>query len=192
MKESKLWMMTLLALLAVVCSAALAFVNIKIDPIIKQNESVRYKRIIMNLFALNYDPLNPAAIEETYAKRIEERETGGIPTYTDKQSGRKAISLSGSGFQGPIQVLVALEGDIVAAFRVVSQVETPGLGNRITAESFQKSFEGKKVNEGITMVKSGNAGKSEFDAITGATETSRALEKLLNTGFARYFGAAAK
>ncbi|MHB9029819.1 MAG: FMN-binding protein [Candidatus Latescibacterota bacterium] len=192
MKESKLWMMSLLAILAVVCSAALGYVNIKIDPVIKQNERVHYKRIILNLFAVTYDPLNPAAIEETYTKRIEESAVNGIPAYTEKQSGRKAVSLSGNGFQGPIQVLVALDGGTVTAFRVVSQVETPGLGSRITEEGFQKSFEGKTVDRGIKLVKGGNAGKSEFDAITGATETSRALERLLNAGLAKYFDAASK
>ncbi len=37
------------------------------------------------------------------------------------------------------------------------------------------------------MTKSGNAGINEFDAITGATETSRALVRILNRGFSRYF-----
>jgi len=192
MKESKIWVMTLLALLSAVCSLALAYVNVRIDPIIKQNESVRQKRIVMNLFELTYDPLNPAAIEKTYAQRIEERETAGIPTYVEKQSGRKAISLSGNGFQSPIHVLVALDGDVISSFRVVSQAETPGLGSRITEESFQKSFAGKKIGGGVKMVKTGQADASEFDAITGATETSRALERLLNAGFSKYFGASGK
>ncbi len=188
MKENRIWMLALLAILGVVCSGALAFVNVKIDPVIRQNESVRSKRIVLNLFEVTYDPLDPAAVEKAYTQRIGENEVNGLPCYTEKRSGRKAVRLGGSGFQGPIQVLMALDGDTVSAFRVVSQTETPGLGSRITEEGFQKSFVGKKVGQGIKMVKGGMAGKSEFDAITGATETSRALERILNAGIASYFG----
>ena len=73
---------------------------------------------------------------------------------------------------------------------MVSQVETPGLGARITEDAFQDAFIGKEVGGGIAMSKSGDAGPGEFDAITGATETSRALEKILSAGFKRYFSSA--
>jgi len=106
--------------------------------------------------------------------------------FIDKKSGRSAISLNGNGFQGSTTLIVELEGDVISGFKIVSQVETPGLGERITEESFQKSFIGKRFSDGIKMTKSGSAGISEFDAITGATETSRALERILNRGLARY------
>jgi Na+-translocating ferredoxin:NAD+ oxidoreductase RnfG subunit len=48
-------------------------------------------------------------------------------------------------------------------------------------------FIGKKVAKGIKFVKSGHAGPSEFDALTGATETSRALARILNNGFTAYY-----
>ncbi len=192
MKENRLWMMVLMATLAAACSAALAFVNVKTAPIISRNESVRHKSVVLGLFELEYDPLNPADIEEAYAERIEEREANGLAVYFEKRSGRTAVSIAGSGFQGAIRVILALDGDIVTAFRVVSQAETPGLGSRISEDGFQRSFIGKRVGGGIKMVKTGTAGESEFDGVTGATETSRALERLLNAGLARYFEAATR
>jgi RnfABCDGE-type electron transport complex G subunit len=111
-----------------------------------------------------------------------------MQTFNEKSTGRSAVRIEGSGFQGPIRVIVALEGTTIEGFRVVSQSETPGLGARITETPFQASFIGKDAANGLRMVKSGHAGNSEFDAITGATETSRALARLLNRGFQQYFG----
>ena len=108
--------------------------------------------------------------------------------FIEQKTGNSAISITGSGFQGPITLIVALKDGIITGFKVVSQVETPGLGARITEDAFQQSFVGKNVSGGIKMTKSGNAGPGEFDAITGATETSKSLERILNAGFARYSG----
>ena len=185
--NNRFWMIGLLIIMAVVCSSALALVNIKIAPIIQRNNEITYMSTVLEVFGIMYDTENSDSIISTYAQKIEERDIDGLRLFIDKESGRNATSISGSGFQGPIILIVALEDDMISGFKVVSQVETPGLGSRITEESFQKSFIGKRVSNGIAMTKSGNAGISEFDAITGATETSRALVRILNRGFSLYF-----
>ena len=185
--NNRYWMIGLLIIMAVVCSSALALVNIKIGPIIQRNNEITYMRTVLDVFGVSYDVENSDSIISTYAQKIEERDIDGLRLFIDKESGRTATSISGSGFQGPIILIVALEDDMISGFKVVSQVETPGLGSRITEESFQKSFIGKRVSNGIAMTKSGNAGINEFDAITGATETSRALVRILNRGFSLYF-----
>ena len=177
----------MLLIMAVVCSSALELVNIKTAPIIKRNNEIKYMSTVLDVFGISYDSQDSDFIISTYKKAIEEQGKNGLRIFIEKESGSAAISISGSGFQGPLTLIVALEGDMISGFKVVSQVETPGLGARITEESFQKSFIGKRVSDGIKMKRSGNAGISEFDAITGATETSRALERILNRGFVRYF-----
>ena len=185
--NNRFWMIGILLIMAVVCSSALALVNIFTSPIIMKNNEINYMSIVMDVFGIPYDAGNSNSIIATYRFTVEEREMNGIRLFTDTNSGRTATSINGSGFQGPITVIVALDGDMISGFKVVSQVETPGLGARITENSFQQSFIGKRVADGITMTRSGSAGISEFDAITGATETSRALERILNRGFSRYF-----
>lgn len=185
--NSRAWMIGLLVIMAIVCSSSLALVNIKTSPIIRRNEEIAYMRTVLDVFRIPYDSKNSDSIMTAYNENIEEREEQGLPLFTKKGSSIKAVSLSGSGFQGHISLVVALDSDTISGFKVVSQVETPGLGARISEEQFQNSFIGKQVTGGIIMTKSGNAGPHEFDAITGATETSRALEKILNRGFKRYF-----
>ncbi|MFC1538760.1 FMN-binding protein [Candidatus Latescibacterota bacterium] len=142
---------------------------------------------VLDVFGIAYDPGDSDGIIATYHDTVTESDSNGISLFTDITSGSRAISINGSGFQGPITVIVALDGGVITGFKVVEQVETPGLGARITEDAFQQSFVGKRVLDGIRMTRTGNAGMSEFDAITGATETSRALERLLNRGFELYF-----
>lgn len=185
--NNRYWMIGLLLIMAVVCSSALALVNIKIAPIIQRNNEITYMSTVLDVFGIPYDALESDSIIAKYKESIEESEVNGLRSFIEKERGRSAISISGSGFQGPITLIVALDDDTISGFKVVSQVETPGLGARITEEQFQNSFIGKKVSKGIFMTRSGNAGVSEFDAITGATETSRSLERILNSGFTRYY-----
>ncbi len=184
--NSRPWMIGLLLIMAVICSTALAIVNYKTAPIIERNNRIAYISTVLDVFDIPYDSGDPEGTIATYNKSIEEREESGLTVFVNREGGARALSLAGSGFQGAMSFVVALDGDTITGFKVVSQVETPGLGALITEDSFQNSFIGKKVSNGIAMAK-GNAGASEFDAITGATETSKALAKILNNGFQQYF-----
>jgi len=185
--QSKIWMMTMLLIMAVVCSSALALVSIITSPVIDKNFEISKMKTILGVFNVSFDEKNDNSVMEIYKKRIAENDRNGLSVYTDSETGAEAVLMSGGGFQGNIEVVVALNGTTISGFKVVKQVETPGLGARISEDDFQKSFVGKEVSKGIKMVNSGNAGKSEFDAITGATETSRALEKIINQGLDSFY-----
>ena len=185
--KSRIWMIGLLVIMAIVCSSALSFVNYKTAPIIQKNREITQMRRVFEVFGIPYDSNNSDGIIEQYKQHIEEHEEQELHLFYEKENDVIAVSFSGGGFQGLISLIVALDGDTISGFKIVSQKETPGLGARITEESFQNSFIGKRVSEGISMRKLGEAGDEEFNAITGATETSRALERILNRGFKRYF-----
>jgi electron transport complex protein RnfG len=184
--NNRFLMLVMLTVLAVICASALAMVDHVTAPIIALKNEIAYKQIVLEIFGIPCPANDGQAILAAYAENVEEREVNGLPAFVEKSSGKSAISVEGGGFQGPIRVIVALDKTTVTGFRVVSQTETPGLGTRITEVPFQQAFIGKDVANGLRMIKSGIAGNSEFDAITGATETCRALERLLNRGFERY------
>lgn len=189
--NSKKWIMGMLLILSIICSGALALVNIKTLPIIQRNAEIQRMGIVLDAFQIKYDPKNTAEITSTYKNRVTESEEKGLMLFKEKESGATALSLSGGGFQSIITLVVALKGETISGFKVVSQNETPGLGARMMEKSFQNSFIGKKVSGGIKWVKTGHAGPSEFDAITGATETSKALTRILNRGFSSFYNIAA-
>jgi len=97
--------------------------------------------------------------------------------------------IGGPGFWGPIRGYLALDSEFkrILGIRFVRHTETPGLGGRIAEEWFQKQFVGKPIvppaqgGPAIRLVPQGKAkGPRDVDAITGATGTSRAVERFLN------------
>ena len=106
-----------------------------------------------------------------------------------------AFSITGPGFWGPVSCMIGIDKDYSRILRVnfYKNTETPGLGARITETWFKSQFNGlllsSRDDEGriiaLTRTSAGQ-GINEFDGITGATETSRAVEKLLNKELDRF------
>ena len=59
------------------------------------------------------------------------------------------------------------------------QNETPGLGGRIMEDWFKEQFRGLKLEAG-QAVAYGEAGSQKIDAISGATQTSNAIIRIIN------------
>lgn len=96
------------------------------------------------------------------------------------------LPVSGTGYGGRIQALLALSGDMntVAGIAITEQAETPGLGGRIEEAPWQASFAGKQLFDDTGAVRfavaRGQAGSDyEVDGITGATRTSNAITSMI-------------
>ena len=88
---------------------------------------------------------------------------------------------SGPGLWGEITAAVGMDRNLerLTGVDFLKQNETPGLGARIAESWFREQFRGKRgpfttVAEGLA------AGENQFDAITGATNTSNSVKDLLN------------
>jgi Na+-transporting NADH:ubiquinone oxidoreductase subunit C len=111
-----------------------------------------------------------------------------------------AVKISGPGFWGPIAGFLALEPDLktIKGLDFFEQEETPGLGGRIVEDEFLRQFVGKQIygpdtdKAGFKLTAPrgkmfdlelvGQKGINEVDGITGATETTSALQRFLNEG----------
>ena len=104
-----------------------------------------------------------------------------------------ALRLDGKGLWGPIwgYVVLSEDGQTLKGISLDHKSETPGLGAKITDESFLKSFEGKKLYDGngqyvsVRVLKPGTSSEvsdeNRVDAISGATLTSRGVDEMLKT-----------
>jgi len=84
-----------------------------------------------------------------------------------------AIMSYGKGYQSLIQSFIVIGNDMkIKNVSVISQAETPGLGDRILEADFLKQFE----NRDIAMLSVSTSGDAEsVQAITAATISSKAL-----------------
>lgn len=94
-------------------------------------------------------------------------------------------STSSDGYGGDVSISVGISKEnMINGIAFLSISETPGLGMRATEEEFYSQFAGKK-GATLSVTKSGNAGETEINAISGATITSRAVTNAVNA--AEYF-----
>lgn len=96
------------------------------------------------------------------------------------------LPVVGTGYNGRIQALLAVRGDMrtLAGVAVTEQAETPGLGARIAEPLWQQGFAGKRIADDTGAIRFAVArgkagGEYEVDGITGATRTGNAITQMV-------------
>jgi len=187
MKE-KVWMVVLLVITAGISAGMLAMINIKTGPIVRRNNEVKLKMSVLDVFGIEY---NQESVETVFSETVEIVSTKESVYYRIKTTGSQnskgsssmAFEIEGPGFWGPIRAMIALRDDseTIEGIKFLKHEETPGLGGRIDEEWFCLQFKGKKVKPKLVKMPFSMAKtENEFDAITGATQTSLCVEALIN------------
>jgi H+/Na+-translocating ferredoxin:NAD+ oxidoreductase subunit G len=108
-----------------------------------------------------------------------------------------AFQVSGGGYQSELVLMVGVNADFseIIAAKILSQVETPGLGTKIENDPSNKEdptwfidqFKELTVEPEIIYVKNVKPSKkNEIQAITGATISSAAIVDILNKGIQKF------
>ncbi len=91
--------------------------------------------------------------------------------YSDGAEIGFAFLAVGKGYGGNIDILVGLENETtVKGVTIISHLETPGLGARVTESSFRDQFAGLNIDD-VALKRDGG----QIDAVTGATISSGAV-----------------
>lgn len=162
-----------------VSSALLVGVNSFTDPLISKNEELKLKSAVLDALEIPYDKLTVLDIFNDKVKVL----NGDKSKFFVSAEGAAAFEFYGPGLWGPIRGVASINPDLatIKTIKILHQEETPGLGSRIAEHAFLKQFRGKYfIPKLIFMPEGKSSAKNEVDAITGATGSSRALEKLLN------------
>jgi Na+-transporting NADH:ubiquinone oxidoreductase subunit NqrC len=78
-------------------------------------------------------------------------------------------------------ICVGPDLETIKGIEVLDHTETPGLGGRMTEEEFKGQFVGKKLKPRLSLVRgTESVGPNEVHAITGASYTSKGIEKIIN------------
>jgi Na+-transporting NADH:ubiquinone oxidoreductase subunit C len=151
-----------------------------------RNEQLYLKSSV--LFAAGLEiPENPGEADVLYNEAIDEiiDSDGNLQYYAVEIDGGLSgyvVPASGPGLWGEIEAVIGFDAGLnrLTGVDFTKQNETPGLGARITEQWFRLQFRTKTGP--FTRVPEGTESDSdlEFDAITGATITSTAVEQILN------------
>ena len=168
-------MLVTLSLIGVVSGGGLAMVSSWADPLIAANKKAATEEAIFQV--------------QTEAKEYEKVESVEYELYrVFDESGTPigyALPWEGNGFQGKIRIMIGLnsEATTIKAIEVLEQVETPGLGTKVTEDPFRGQFAGLPAEPQVNWVKGAPPTKdNEVQTITGATISSVAIVEIVNDG----------
>lgn len=175
-------MFIVLTLITIMSGGFLSALNNVTEPRIKQHRARELKAAITEVLPAHdyYDEISKGAITLYVGKQKPDDTVVGVATR-----------LVGSGFQGKIAIMVGITPGFkkLTGFKVLEQVETPGLGTKIVVDPsnkedpfwFPEQFEGLTFKPTITVIKNVKPSKpNEIQAITGATISSKAIVNILN------------
>jgi electron transport complex protein RnfG len=100
-----------------------------------------------------------------------------------------AITHTENGFQDPVTVTFGYDagGHTLIAMRVISNKETPGLGDKIVRDSaFVNGFVNAATPVNGVKKDRGKSGPADVVMITGATISSRAVIRIINDAIAKW------
>jgi Na+-transporting NADH:ubiquinone oxidoreductase subunit C len=154
------------------------------------NENLAFEKAVLTVLPGLFETgKSRSELHRTFVEQINSpNETSG-GAYILKAAGQivaYALPISGQGFWAPIKGVIGIKVDLqtITGIAFYEQNETPGLGAQITKDDFKNQFNGKIISSSgkpINMKRpSDELGKSDVHAITGATQTSTRLEKIIN------------
>lgn len=162
---------------------------------IASNQALKLQRIILKVLEIPVEKNTPDdQISQLFMERIKNIQVEDRILYVGYEEDAHTIlgyafPVGGPGFWGPIQGMVGVDPEVtkVLGIAFTKHSETPGLGGRITEDWFSSQFKGLPLHpidgdKKIFYLKpAGTTGApNELDAITGATNTSSAVEAFLN------------
>ena len=171
-------MLVTLTIIGVVSGALLSEINSWAAPKIEANRKAETERAIF--------------VVQSDATKYEKVESVDFELYEvfddNKNSLGYALPYEGNGFQGKIRLIVGVDKDLtnILGLEVLEQVETPGLGTKVTETPFTDQFINLLVKPQIDWVKGVEpSNPNEIQAITGATISSKAIVNIINNGVQR-------
>jgi Na+-translocating ferredoxin:NAD+ oxidoreductase subunit G len=164
-----------LTLIGIISGALLSEVNSWAEPKIAENRKAETAQAIF--------------IVQSEAKKYKKIDNVDFELYEvfdkDNKSLGFALPFEGNGFQGKIRIILGVNKSItnILGLQVLEQVETPGLGAKVSETEFTKQFKNVLVNPEVTCVKGIEPqNPNEIQAITGATISSKSIVRIINDG----------
>ena len=191
-KTSPVYVIGFMIVVSAVCGTAVSFVHFSMQKTLDANARLSRDRTIARAFGIAVKKQTADAYDTAIANTLERSEYAGDNRQWETFIRRSAPNdigfiFSGIAFWDRVSGIMVLSDDFstIRSLEIIEQKETPGLGARIEEEGFKRQFRDYPLNwdgpKHVTFGKPAGAdGSHRVDAITGATQTSMALERIIN------------
>ncbi len=175
MDKSYSYTMVFMVVVSIILTTILAVTNTSFLPKINDNAWLAEQEALLDAFGIVVE--DPQAFFED---NVREKDFGVVKGYELLgESPAYALPFEGAGLWGAIHGYLALDSELehILGITFTDQVETPGLGGRIDEVQFRDQFrqvEMKPLSYG-----------EELHAITGATQTSGSVLRIINDFYER-------
>ncbi len=170
----KLFVITLISALV------LAVANKFTAPVIVENDAKRQELAMQEVLpeAKEFKKVDIGGLELTEKDAtIKEFYTG----ITEARLVGYVVDVVTNGYGGELEIIMGVGTDgKICAVKILNSSETAGLGAKASEPEFTDKYKGK--NTILSVVKNEEADFDEIEAISGATITSEAVTRAVNTG----------
>lgn len=157
---------------------------------VKANEARSFEVAVLKVLPVLYDA-NTGAVElhQRFAEQVSKPTNETVGAYTSEKNGKitgYALPFSGQGFWAAIDGVIGIEPDkkTITNMVIYQQRETPGLGAEVAQRQFCDQFINLTMTAGDKPIEFRRPGEplstGQVHAVTGATQTSIRLEKIIN------------
>jgi Na+-transporting NADH:ubiquinone oxidoreductase subunit C len=189
MKENRLFPVLYMFVITAIVSTIIIGFSQFTEARVKANKELTFNLAVLKVLPGMYEPgLSSIEIQKIFSEQIE-APSGKGGAYILRRDGEivaYALPIEGQGFWAKIKAVIGIAADknTITGFVVYEQTETPGLGAEVAKTEFTDQFENLKIslqNKPITFKRPGEElQEGQVHAVTGATQTSTRLEKIIN------------
>ena len=157
---------------------------------VQANQQLNFDVAVLKVLPGMYDPtMSSVELHKEFDEQVEKPTDQTAGAYVLKKNGAitaYALPIEGRGFWAQIKAVIGIEPDMktITGFAVYQQRETPGLGAEVSKKEFTRQFDNLEIStqgKPITFRRPGEElQKGQVHAVTGATQTSTRLEKIIN------------
>jgi Na+-transporting NADH:ubiquinone oxidoreductase subunit C len=161
---------------------------------VEANQRSSVERAVLEVLPIELpQKANSVELHRMFLERVTRPSGSSGGAYVLKEGDKLvayAVPLEGKGYWDTIRGFIGIDSDrnTVTGISFYEQNETPGLGAEIAQPPFRAQFVGKRIAEGdrpLGFLPVGSTlGENEVHAITGATQTSTRLERIINEDLA--------
>lgn len=102
--------------------------------------------------------------------------------YEAKNGSGMVFTALDKGFGGQVTVMVGIDSEgAITGVKVTKHTETPGLGTKAMTPEYLSQYVGQSA-----ITRSNESGETQIDAITGATITSNAVYRAVESALSQY------